>query len=37
VIEGVVADAVALVAGSVALLGLGIDRFVDSASRSILI
>jgi divalent metal cation (Fe/Co/Zn/Cd) transporter len=37
VIEGVVAVAAALAAGSVALLGFGIDSFVESASGSILI
>ena len=37
VIEGVVAIAAALAAGSVALMGFGIDSFVESASGSILI
>jgi hypothetical protein len=37
VIEGVVAVAAALAAGSVALLGFGIDSFVESASGSVLI
>jgi divalent metal cation (Fe/Co/Zn/Cd) transporter len=36
-IEGVVAIAAALAAGSVALMGFGIDSFVESASGSILI
>jgi divalent metal cation (Fe/Co/Zn/Cd) transporter len=36
-IEGVIAIAAALAAGSVALLGFGIDSFVESASASILI
>jgi divalent metal cation (Fe/Co/Zn/Cd) transporter len=36
-IEGVVAVAAALAAGSVALLGFGIDSFVESTSGSILI
>jgi len=36
-IEGLVAVAAALAAGSVALLGFGIDSFVESASGSILI
>ena len=35
-VEGVVAIAAALAAGSVALLGFGIDSFVESASGSIL-
>ena len=37
VIERVVAIAAALAAGSVALLGFGIDSFVESASGSVLI
>lgn len=37
VIEGVVAVAAALAAGSVALLGFGIDSFVESASGTILV
>ena len=37
VVEGVVAVTAALLAGSVALLGFGIDSFVESASGSILI
>ena len=37
VIEGVVAIAAAIAAGSVALLGFGIDSFVESASGSVLI
>jgi divalent metal cation (Fe/Co/Zn/Cd) transporter len=37
VVEGVVAIAAALAAGSVALLGFGVDSFVESASGSILI
>ncbi len=37
VVEGIVAIAAALAAGSVALLGFGIDSFVESASGSILI
>ncbi len=37
VVEGVVAIAAALAAGSVALLGFGIDSFVESASGSVLI
>lgn len=37
VIEGVIAIAAATAAGSVALLGFGIDSFVESASGSILI
>jgi divalent metal cation (Fe/Co/Zn/Cd) transporter len=37
VIEGVVAIAAALAAGSVALMGFGIDSFVESASGSVLI
>jgi divalent metal cation (Fe/Co/Zn/Cd) transporter len=37
VVEGVVAIAAALAAGSVALMGFGIDSFVESASGSILI
>lgn len=36
-LEGVVAVAAALAAGSVALLGFGIDSFVESASGSVLI
>lgn len=36
-IEGVVSVAAALAAGSVALLGFGIDSFVESASGSIII
>ncbi len=36
-VEGVVVIAAALAAGSVALLGFGIDSFVESASGSILI
>ncbi len=36
-VEGLVAIAAALAAGSVALLGFGIDSFVESASGSILI
>jgi divalent metal cation (Fe/Co/Zn/Cd) transporter len=36
-VEGVVAVAAALAAGSVALLGFGIDSFVESASGSVLI
>lgn len=36
-VEGVVAVAAALAAGSVALLGFGIDSFVESASGSIII
>jgi len=36
-IEGIVAIAAALAAGSVALLGFGIDSFVESASGSVLI
>jgi divalent metal cation (Fe/Co/Zn/Cd) transporter len=36
-IEGVIAIAAALAAGSVALLGFGIDSFVESASGSVLI
>ena len=36
-VEGVVAVAAALATGSVALLGFGIDSFVESASGSILI
>jgi divalent metal cation (Fe/Co/Zn/Cd) transporter len=36
-IEGIIAIAAALAAGSVALLGFGIDSFVESASGSILI
>lgn len=37
VVEGVVAIAAALASGSVALLGFGIDSFVESASGSVLI
>ena len=37
VIEGLVAVAAALAAGSVALLGFGIDSFVESASGGILV
>jgi divalent metal cation (Fe/Co/Zn/Cd) transporter len=37
VVEGVVAVAAAAVAGSVALLGFGMDSFVESASGSVLI
>lgn len=37
VVEGVIAIAAALAAGSVALLGFGIDSFVESASGSVLI
>ncbi|MEX0985449.1 MAG: cation transporter [Actinomycetota bacterium] len=37
VIEGVIAVAAALAAGSVALLGFGIDSFIESTSGSILI
>jgi divalent metal cation (Fe/Co/Zn/Cd) transporter len=37
VVEGVVAVAAAVAAGSVALLGFGIDSFVESASGGILI
>ncbi|MGH2655490.1 MAG: cation diffusion facilitator family transporter [Actinomycetota bacterium] len=36
-VEGVIAVAAALAAGSVALLGFGIDSFVESASGSVLI
>ena len=36
-VEGVVAIAAALASGSVALLGFGIDSFVESASGSVLI
>lgn len=36
-VEGVVAVAAALLAGSVALLGFGIDSFVESASGAVLI
>ncbi|MGH2683419.1 MAG: cation diffusion facilitator family transporter [Actinomycetota bacterium] len=36
-VEGVVAVLAALVAGSVALLGFGIDSFVESASGSVLV
>ncbi len=37
VVEGVIAVAAALAAGSVALLGFGIDSFVESASGCVLI
>lgn len=37
VIEGVIAVAAALAAGSVALLGFGIDSFVETASAAILV
>lgn len=37
VVEGVIAVAAALASGSVALLGFGIDSFVESASGSVLI
>jgi len=37
VVEGVIAVTAALAAGSVALLGFGIDSFVESASGSVLI
>lgn len=37
IVEGMVAIAAALAAGSVALLGFGIDSFVESASGSVLI
>jgi divalent metal cation (Fe/Co/Zn/Cd) transporter len=37
IVEGVVAIGAALAAGSVALLGFGIDSFVESASGSVLI
>ena len=37
VVEGVIAIAAALAAGSVALLGFGVDSFVESASGSILV
>lgn len=37
VVEGVVAVAAALAAGSVALLGFGLDSFVESASAGVLI
>jgi divalent metal cation (Fe/Co/Zn/Cd) transporter len=37
IVEGAIAIAAALAAGSVALLGFGIDSFVESASGSILI
>jgi hypothetical protein len=37
VVEGVVAVGAAVVAGSVALLGFGIDSFVESASGSVMI
>lgn len=37
VVEGIIAVAAALAAGSVALLGFGIDSFVESASGAILL
>jgi divalent metal cation (Fe/Co/Zn/Cd) transporter len=37
VVEGVIAVATAVAAGSVALMGFGIDSFVESASGSVLI
>ena len=37
IVEGIVAVAAALAAGSVALLGFGIDSFVESASGAVLI
>ncbi|HZP97203.1 MAG TPA: cation transporter [Candidatus Limnocylindria bacterium] len=37
IVEGVVAIAAALAAGSVALLGFGLDSFVESASGAVLI
>jgi divalent metal cation (Fe/Co/Zn/Cd) transporter len=37
IVEGLIAIAAALAAGSVALLGFGIDSFVESASGSVLI
>jgi divalent metal cation (Fe/Co/Zn/Cd) transporter len=37
VVEGVIAIAAGLAAGSVALLGFGVDSFVESASGSVLI
>src|SRR5512132_3852493 len=37
VVEGLIAVTAAVAAGSVALLGFGIDSFVESASGSILI
>ena len=37
VVEGVVSIAIALAAGSVALLGFGIDRFVEMSSGLVLI
>jgi len=37
IVEGVVAIAAALASGSVALLGFGIDSFVESASGSVMI
>ena len=37
VVEGIIAVSAAIVAGSVALLGFGIDSFVESASGSVLI
>jgi divalent metal cation (Fe/Co/Zn/Cd) transporter len=36
-VEGVVAVAAAIAAGSVALLGFGVDSFVESASGGVLI
>ena len=37
IIEGVIAIAAAMASGSVALLGFGIDSFVESASGSVMI
>ena len=37
IVEGVVAIAAAMASGSVALLGFGIDSFVESASGSVMI
>ena len=37
VIEGVIAIAAAAAAGSVALLGFGLDSFIESASGGVLI
>lgn len=37
IVEGVIAVTAALVAGSIALLGFGIDSFVESASGAVLI
>jgi divalent metal cation (Fe/Co/Zn/Cd) transporter len=37
IVEGVIAVAAALAAGSVALLGFGIDSFVESASGAVLV